>query len=279
MFLSGSSSSFTPEMSMDGKPLEMFDDPSGVKMGKVEFTATAGNYDPKTLVARKTFSAEIHMKDTVIKQDIEYFVAKPVIRVTTGNAPTLYMNCGNSVMIEVPALGSNYNPSFSSNGAKILKSGAPGRVTIIPNQRKVTVTVSNAGTTLGSEPFDVKPIPRPRYVPKESSGREINLKTGIRGSALATFRVVAEADENFKQEVPKDANYRIRSMEVIHARGTQPVNRMKFTNENIDVSRWRSQFKPGDMLVVEIETVTRRTFENTDERVEVKSEIIRIPLI
>src|SRR5690606_30229080 len=55
MFLSGSSSSFTPEMSMDGKPLELIDDPSGVKMGKVEFTATAGAYDPKTNLARKTF--------------------------------------------------------------------------------------------------------------------------------------------------------------------------------------------------------------------------------
>jgi gliding motility-associated protein GldM len=279
MFLSGSSSSFTPDMSMDGKPLELIDDPSGVKMGKVEFTATAGNYDPKTNLARKTFSAEIHMKDTIIKQDIEYFVAKPIIRVTTGNAPTLYMNCGNSVMIEVPALGSNYNPTFSGNGAKILKGDKPGRVTIIPNQRKVSVTVSNAGTVLGSEPFDVKPIPRPRYVAKESSGREINLKTGIRGSALASFRIVAEADENFKQEVPKDANYRIRSMEVIHARGTSPINTMTATNENIDVSRWRSQFKPGDNIVVEIKTVTRRTYENSDERVEVKSEIIRIPLL
>jgi gliding motility-associated protein GldM len=248
-------------------------------MGKVKFTAKGGNYDPKTNLAKKTFSAEIHMKDTIIKQDIEYFVAKPIIRVTTGNAPTLYMNCGNSVMIEVPALGSNYNPSFSPSGAKVIKGNAPGRVTIIPNQRRVSITVNNAGTVLGTEKFDVKPIPRPRYVPKESNGKEINLKTGIRGSALASFRVVAEADENFKTEVPKDANYRIRSMEVIHARGTQPVNRMKATNENIDVSRWRSQFRPGDNIVIEIETVTRRTFEGSDERVEVKSEIIRIPLL
>ena len=263
---------------MDGKPLELVDDPSGIKMGKVKFTATAGPYDPKTNLATKSFNAEIHMKDTVISQKIEYFVAKPIIRVTTGNAPTLYMNCGNSVMIEVPALGTNYNPSFSGSGAKILKGDKPGRVTIIPSQRKVSVTVSNAGTTLGTEPFDVKPIPRPRYVAKESSGREINLKTGIRGSALASFRIVAEADENFKQEVPKDANYRIRSMEVIHARGTSPINTMTATNENIDVSRWRSQFKPGDNIVVEIKTVTRRTFEGGDERVEVKSEIIRIPL-
>ncbi len=278
MFLSGSSSSFTPEMSMDGKPLQLVDDVSGIKMGKVKFTASAGAYDPKTNLAKKTFSAEIHMKDTIIKQDIEYFVAKPIIRVTTGNAPTLYMNCGNSVMIEVPALGTNYNPTFSGNGAKIFKGDKPGRVTIVPSQRKVSITVSNAGTVLGTEPFDVKPIPRPRYVAKETSGKEINLKTGVRGSALASFRIVAEADDNFKEEVPKDAIYRIRSMEVIHARGTAPIATMTASNENIDVSSWRAQFKPGDNIVVEIKTVTRRTFENTDERVEVKSEIIRIPI-
>ena len=67
-------------------------------------------------------------------------------------------------------------------------------------------------------------------------------------------------------------------MEVIHARGRSPINTMTATNENIDVGRWRSQFKPGDNIVVEIKTVTRRTYEGSDERVEVKSEIIRIPL-
>ena len=45
LFISASSSSFNPEMFRDGQKLDLFNDPSGVRMGKVEFTATAGSYD------------------------------------------------------------------------------------------------------------------------------------------------------------------------------------------------------------------------------------------
>jgi gliding motility-associated protein GldM len=276
LFISASSSSFNPEFVKDGQKLEVIEE-SGVKMGVVEFTAQGGSYD-KAGFAKKSFKAEIRLPDTTYTKQIEYMVAQPTIRVTTGNLPTLYMNCGNNVNIEVPALGTNYNPSFSANGAEVIKGDKPGKVTIIPSQRKVSVSVSNGGTNIGSESFNVKNIPRPRYIPKDNSGKEISQKDGIRGSALTGMRVIAEADENFKEEVPKDASFRIRTMEVIHARGTAPVNRMTATNENLDLAAWRSQFRPGDRLVIEIKNVTRRTYKGQDEKVEVKSEIINVPI-
>lgn len=278
LFISASSSSFIPEFYRDGQKLELFNDPSGVKMGKIQFTASAGNYDPKTLLARKTYKAEIKLPDTTLTEDVEYFVAQPVIKVTTGNAPTLYRNCGNTVNIEVPSLGTDYNPSFNARGAEIIKGDKPGRVTIIPSERKVTVSVSNAGTGLGSVAFDVKEIPRPRYIIKDNSGKEVDMKLGVRGSSLTGLRVVPEPDENFKQEVPKDAVYRIRSMEVIQARGTSPVNRMTATNEVLDLGAWRSGFRPGDRIVVDIKTVTRRTFKGQEERVEVRNEVLTVPI-
>lgn len=278
LFISASSSSFTPDFYKDGQKLELYNDPSGVKMGKVEFTATGGGYDPKTLLARKTFTAEIKLPDTTLREEVEYFVAQPVIKVTTGNAPTLYMNCGNSVNIEVPTLGTSYNPSFSVNGASIIKGDKPGKVTIIPTQRKISVNVSNAGTALGSVGFDVKPIPLPRYIIRDNTGKEVDKKVGVRGSALTGLRIVPEPDETFKEMVPKDAVYRIRSMEVIHARGTSPVNRMNATNEVLDLASWRSQFRPGDRIVIEIKTVTRRTYQGQDERVEVRNEVHTVPI-
>ena len=278
LFISASSSSFTPEMYKDGIKLDLFNDPSGVRMGKVEFTATGGSYDPKTLLARKSFLAEIKLPDTTLRQEVEYFVAQPVIKVTTGNAPTLYMNCGNNVNIEVPALGTNYNPSFSAKGADIIKGDKPGKVTIIPTQRKISVNVSNAGAPLGGVAFDVKPIPLPRYIIRDNSGKEIDKKAGVRGSSLTGLRVVPEPDPTFKEEVPKDAIYRIRSMEVIHARGASPVNRMNASNEVLDLGPWRSQFKSGDRIVIEIKTVTRRTYQGQDEKVEVKNEVLFVPI-
>ncbi|HYG04412.1 MAG TPA: gliding motility protein GldM [Chryseosolibacter sp.] len=278
LFISASSSSFIPEMYKDGQKLDLFDDATGVKMGKIKFTAQGGGYDPATGLAKKHFSTKIQLPDTALVQEIEYFVAEPVIKVTTGKAPTLYMNCGNSVNIEVPSLGTNYNPSFTTAGGELIKGDKPQKVTIIPKSRQVKVTVANSGATLGSVNFDVKPIPRPRYVVKDNNNRDIDMKNGVRGSALVGLRVVAEAEENFKNEVPADANYRIRKMTVAHVRNGSAINKGEFTNENVDVGRWRSQFKAGDLLVIEIENVIRRTYKNEEERVEVRSEIYRVPL-
>jgi gliding motility-associated protein GldM len=202
MFITASSSAIVPEFYMNGEKLAVVDDPqTGVKMGHVEFNAQGGGYDANGM-AKKTFTAKIQLADTAYTKVIEYFVAQPVIRVTTGNAPTLYMNCGNTVNIEVPALGTNYNPAFASTGAEVLKGDRPGRVTIIPKQRKVTVGVNNGGVNLGNVQFDVKQIPRPRFVAKENSGKEVDMKNGVKGTGLTGLRVVAEAEENFKEEVP-----------------------------------------------------------------------------
>src|SRR5882672_6913272 len=139
-----------------------------------------------------------------IKLPIEYSVIKPTIRITNGNAPSLYMNCGNTVNVEVPALGTSYNPTFTAKGATIEKGDKIGRITIIPSERKVALTVANSGAVIGTEPFDVKLIPKPRYVPRDNQGKEVDLKNGVKGASLTGLRIGADADENFKAEVPKD---------------------------------------------------------------------------
>jgi hypothetical protein len=188
------------------------------------------------------------------------------------------MNCGNFVNIEVPALGATYNPSFTAKGATIEKGDKPGKVTIIPKERKVSVTVANSGAVIGTENFDVKAIPKPHYVARENSGKEIDLKNGVRGAGLSGMRVNAEAEDNFKAEVPKDAVYRIRTMEVILARGTARVDQFNATSESLDLNRWKSQFRPGDRIIIDIKTVTRNTFTGEQEPVPVTSGTINIPI-
>lgn len=277
MFLTGSSTAINPEFYMDGKELPVKEDAiSKVKMGVVEFTATAGNFDAQGL-AKKTFTAKIKMNDQEFPSTIEYFVAQPVIRVTTGNAPTLYMNCGNTVNIEVPALGSNYNPSFSSQGAQIIRGDKPGKVTIIPKQRKIQVAVANGGTAIGNQAFDVKSIPEPRYVAYVGN-TPVDLRTGIRANQLGQLRIVPEPEANFKEEVPKDARYRIKRMEIILGRGTTAVQR---ANEVDQLRGWVNSARPGDKLIFDIKDVSRRTFTEEEEKVDVKgsSGIIQISII
>ena len=216
-------------------------------------------------------------KDPLIRP-ITYTVIKPTIRITNGNAPSLYMNCGNFINIEVPTLGAGYNPSFTIKGGTIEKGDKPGKVTIIPKERKVSVTVSNGGAFIGTEPFDVKPIPKPSYVARENSGKEIDMKNGVRGTGLTGLRINAEAEENFKAEVPKDANYRIRTMDVILARGNARVDQFVSNSESLDLNRWRSQFRPGDRIIVDIKNVTRNTFTGEQEPVTVVSGTIIIAI-
>ncbi|HRI79671.1 MAG TPA: gliding motility protein GldM [Cyclobacteriaceae bacterium] len=273
LFMAGAASGVTPEMFRNGSALNVTTDAeTSIKMADIEFSASGEG--------KQSFTAEIRPgagKPPLIRK-IEYEVIKPTIRITNGNAPSLYMNCGNFVNIEVPALGASYNPSFSAKGATIQKGDKPGKVTIIPTERKVFVTVSNGGAAIGTEPFDVKPIPKPRYVPRDNSGKEIDLKNGVRGAGLTGLRINADADENFKAEVPKDAQYRIRSMEVILARGTARVATITVTSELLDLNAWRSQFRPGDRIVIDIKSVTRNTFTGEQEKVDVVGGTINIPI-
>jgi len=279
MFVAASASGLIPTMKRNGQQLTVTDDPqTNIKMGAVEFTASASTYGPDN-IAKQSYKAEITLKDTTIVRNIDFFVVKPVIKVTTGVAPTLYMQCGNSVNIEVPSLGTNYNPSFTPKGAVVVPGPKSSQPIIIPKERKVEITVLSGGAVLGTEKFDVKPIPMPHYIAKNAAGKEIDLRSGESIRNMSAIRVSAEAEENFKQEVPKDATYRIRSMEVILARGTSPVKRETFSNENVDLAAWRNLMKPGDNLVIDIKSVTRRTFEGTDEKVPLKVEIIRFTLI
>jgi gliding motility-associated protein GldM len=266
-------------MSVDGRSVNVEKDVTGIMMGRVKFTASGGNYDPKTLTAKKTFVAKITLPDTTYTENVEYFVAKPVIRVTTGNLPTLFMGCGNLVNFEVPALGTNYNPSFSANGAEVIKGSKTGEVTIIPSQRKVTVNVSNSGTPLGAEQFDVRLIPRPRVVAKDNNGRDIDLKNGVKAGQIAGLRINAEANEVLKESCPKDANYRVRNMSVILARGTARVQEMTVTSESVDLGPWRSLMRPGDRIIVEPKNVVRMTFKGSPEQVAMGGgDIINIPV-
>lgn len=269
MFITASAEGLTPLMFRNGQKIEVVQDPATkIMMGKVSFPASASSYDDKGL-SKQTFKAEIKIGDEPpYSQNIDYFVAKPIIRVTTGNAPTLYLNCGNFVNIEVPSLGTSYNPSFTGKGAEIIKGSKAGQVTIVPKERKVAVTVSNGGAVLGTENFDVKPIPRPHVTKKDQSGKEVDPKSGAKISQLTQLRISVEADDNFKNEVPKDAGYRVRSMEVLLRRGTAFVATQNTTSELVDVNAWKSQMKPGDVIVCHIRGVTRKTFQGTDEKVD-----------
>ena len=141
------------------------------------------------------------------------------------------------------------------------------------------MNVSNGGTPVGTTGFDVKNIPDPRYVAYVGN-QPVDLRQGIRANQIANLRFVAEPDENFKQEVPKDARYRVKRASVSLGRGTTAVQSINASNESPDLRPWISQARPGDRIIIDIKDVSRRTFTDEEERVTVKgsSGIIQIPI-
>ncbi|MFQ3214725.1 MAG: gliding motility-associated protein GldM [Marivirga sp.] len=272
LIVAASSSAEDPEMTFNGKEITV----EGGK-GLIEFTASAGAYGADGTV-RKTFVATAKLKDSTYTNEIEYFVAKPVIQVQSASLSTLYLNCGNKLNIGVPALGTSYNPSFSVKGGSSIAGKDRGLVTIVPNAPKVTISVSSNATRIGDVEFDVQRIPKPSIAVYAGS-KPVNQKQGESLSALRVLRTAAIAEDNFKKQLPDDAQYRVTSWTIRLARGPRPIGQpLKATSETVNLSSLMSNARAGDRLIVEIDQVMRRNFRGNTEEVNLGEQIFSIQL-
>lgn len=268
LFIAASSSAVNPVMTMNGKEV-----PVEAGMGKIEFTATADKYDADNR-AEKSYKASITVEQGSNKETYEqtfsYFVTKPVIQVQSQSVQALYLNCGNELQINVPALGTTYNPSFNANGATAIAGNKPGAVTVVPTKAKVDLTVSSNGFTIGTESFTVKRVPKPTLTVFGPGNKPVNLKQGEDISRFRTMSIKAVPDEDFASFLPKDARYRVVDAEIVLARGSRPAAQpVKLSNETANLSNLMSKAKAGDRLVIEVKKVQRMNFKGEVEDVKI----------
>ena len=284
MFIATSSSAFSPEMAVDGKeiPLDtMAIGNSSIKFGRVEFTVSSGGTPvPGTPYKRKTFIAAITLADSVYRDTVEYFTIQPVLKISSGALSALWKNCANELLVEVPALGIAYQPFISlTNADKIMRPGV-GNVTIIPtSNRSVKMTVSNAGMHIGTETFRVKNIPLPNYKFKLGN-TEIDMENGILARDVrGRLTIEAEAETNFKTDVPKDARYRIERVEITLRAGTTAKSQIKENSGRVALRKIQTaQPRSGNYLVIKIARVSRVNFRGDREPVNARGLIYNIPI-
>jgi gliding motility-associated protein GldM len=273
LIVAASSSAEDPEMTFNGNEIDVENG-----SGKIEFTVSSASSYGEEGTARKTYEATAKLKDSVYREEIEYFVAEPVIQVQSAALSQLYLNCGNELDVLVPALGTSYNPSFSVQGGSSIQGQSRGRVTIIPNAPKVTLGVSSGGTKIGNKVFDVRRIPKPD-VQVFAGSKPVNLKQGEKATSLRVLRVEAIPDENFKAQLPKDAQYKVTRWTITLARGPRPVGQpIKATSETVNISQLMSNARPGDRLVVQVDQVLRRNFRGNTEEVALGEQVFPITL-
>ncbi|MEL7147626.1 MAG: GldM family protein, partial [Bacteroidota bacterium] len=281
MFISASTSSAVePVMTLNDKNLEV----SG-GFGKVAFTATAGSsgYDPNG-IAKKSFKASITVKnrsgqDTTFTKDIDYYVVKPVIQIQSDAVQALYLNCGNALDVQVPALGTAYNPSFSAKGGQAIKGSKIGKVTLVPTSGKMTLTVSNGGDVVGSRTFQVRRIPAPNIAVYDRN-KPVNMKRGI-NAKTPRIEIKALPDESFQKFLPDDARFRVTEGEVTLVRAGNGIKSIRFTNPKINLAALTAQARKGDNIVIEVKKVIRANFRKQFEdfnNIPQSSRFITIPL-
>lgn len=262
MFIAASSSAVDPTMTINGEEIEVVGG-----MGKVSFTATPGSYDASGN-ASKSFIGAISVRmpngrDTTFVDTIEYIVSKPVMQIQSASVQALYLNCGNELDVQVPAMGVSYNPSFSTKGGKNIPGSKKGEVVIIPNSAKVSLSVSSNGNLIGTQEFKVKRIPKPEIVVMGRGG-PVNLKRGVKG-APRSLKLVAQPDESFAQFLPKDAKFRVAESEINLVRAGRSVGSVRPKGPDVNLTSLASQAREGDALVIEVKKVQRRNFKGDVE--------------
>jgi len=276
MFLAASSSGISPRMSLNGAPVRV-DGGRGV----IEFTAQGGAYD-KNGLAKRALTGSISFKtpsgrDTTVRFNQEYFVAKPSYQIETGTMPPLYLGCANKLSIQSPQLGALWNPSFSPQGASVLTGGERGKITIVPSAAQVQLTISNAGSVLGTERFRVNRVPRPS-LEYFVGGSKVTDPRGVPASGARSVRVVAVADESFRNYSPEDANFRVTGMTVLLARGTRRIGVVQLGPGGGSIGNLAAEAQPGDRLVIQVDGVERRNFRGEISEVAMGSPVQSVGL-
>ena len=189
-----------------------------------------------------------------------------------------YLNCGNELVVDVPALGNLYSPSFSATGAETFKGSKKGAVTVVPNKAKVVLSVSSGGALIGNEKFKVRKVPKPDIIPY-SGGRPIDLKQGVQALSVRSINLVAKPDADFATLLPKEANFRVTRYKITLARGKRPVKQIDVNGPKASIGSLIQQAKPGDRLVIELKEVKRRNFKGKAETVRgITQNIFTVPL-
>jgi gliding motility-associated protein GldM len=271
MFLFASASNLKMNMTVNGQPLTDIKD--GV--GNVEFLATGGSQEGAIKKWTGTISFNNKGNDTTFTFEQEYKVVTPVMTIQSASVQALYEGCGNELVVLVPALGSSYDPSFSGANAVFIKGAAKGQVTVVPTSlAEVTLSVSSGGRTIGTEKFKVRKVPRAFLALNDIT--ENDAKSGIK--MPRSVSVTVKPDESFAAFLPKEANYRINGGKVTLTRAGRPVGSKPITGNVTATSDLAAQAKPGDILLVEVTSVSRSNFRGELKPAELANKYFSIPI-
>lgn len=211
--------------------------------------------------------------EKVLNMNGTFKIRKPEVVITSASVQNLYWNCGNTINVDVPALGEFYDPRFKATSAKVLPSKSDKKkVTIVPTGKTCVLTVSSMTNGQNIKIDDVKyKVIKP---PKPSiqlivNGKEYNGASPI--SKKSSARVRLKADSDFKAALPKDARYMINRIDLLAQRSLGAPSKVASASGNgkdalkgvpVAIGNKLKSDAPGTKIYFKIDKVYRINFQN-----------------
>lgn len=228
LFVAMSSSEIKPEFigsgiktNADGNSATMtFTAPGGFAKGQTERKAT---YRAMIKVPKADGSfAELPVQG-------EYIVRKPEVVITSASVQNLYQNCGNTINVDVPALGEFYNPVLKASQAKVIPSKSDKRkITIVPTGKTCVLNVASNtnGQMIKIDNVKYKVIKPPKPdILLLINGKEYNGASPVNKKSKAKVRI--RPDSDFRSALPRDARYMINKVDLLAQRSLGAPTKVK----------------------------------------------------
>ncbi len=203
----------------------------------------------------------------------EFTVRKPEVVITSASVQNLYYKCGNTINVDVPALGDLYSPKFSvSKGKAIPSSNDKKKVTIVPTGRTCVLGVSSVtnGQTIKIDDVKYNVIKPPKpSIELVVNGKVSNGAQPISKKSRCLIRL--KADSDFKAALPRDARYAINKVELKVARSLgAPTNAGVYSGNGknaekgipVPLGNKLKSDGPGTKIYFKIDKVFRINFQN-----------------
>lgn len=202
----------------------------------------------------------------------QFKVRKPEVVVRSKELQVLYKDCGNTVIVDVPSLGDQYNPDFSkSTGGKVVRNAQDRKeITIVPNQPKFDLEISSNtnGQTVKLDKLTYRVIQpnKPRIV-LMVNGNEHNPMQPINRRMPVEVKLVP--DKDFAASMPRDARYSAQKVKLWYKEGLLPAQLVqevsgaqlqKGVSFNLSQGSLR-QALPGGRIYFEVVELRRTNFE------------------
>jgi gliding motility-associated protein GldM len=152
----------------------------------------------------------------------QFRVRKPEVVVRMKELQFLYKDCANTILVDVPSLGDQYNPDFSkSTGGRVIRSTTSrGEITVVPDQPKFNLEIaSNTNgqvVKLDALTYRVVQPNKPR-ITLRVNGNEVNPMMPLNRNLPVEVKL--DPDKDFAMAMPKDARYTAAKIKVWYKEG------------------------------------------------------------